>query len=269
VIALKGCKVSSFGGRSLSAGVIDFHPDRQETRELITWANSLQGAISQQSSIQELTTGMAGVQANAPRRTFAEVKQMNLGNNPGSKADKKMADFFTVVATITTIAQSGDKKPWYEANPDQNSEDAKNAKVVNMGEGKWRCEKNGKVYNGYVPRYILRFCATDFTGNIWLTAFNEVAEKILKKSASEAEKLSMENPEAYEKMFKDAQFKKYVFKCKAWSDVWEDSLRIRYDAIGVQIANPEQESEKLVEKIQFLQNLKNNNSNNNSNNFAY
>ena len=231
---------------------MEFHPNKQETRELIQWSQTFGG---NGPNVNDLTTGQQGVSSNAPRYTFAEVKEMQLGSDVMSKTDKKKADYFTAVATITTIAQSADKKPWYEANPDPNSE-AKNAKVMPMGDGKWRCEKNGKVYNGYVPRYILRFCATDFTGNIWLTAFNETAEKILKKSAVEAEKLSQTDLDAYEQMFKDAQFKKYVFKCKAHSDFWEDSQRIRYDVVGVQLANPVDESEKLIEKIQALQNLK-------------
>lgn len=246
-----------FLGRSLSAsGFVDLHPDRQETRDLVSWVQSLGGNINAASNLQELT-GTAGVSSNAPRRTFAEVKEMNLGTKLQSKMDKKEADYFTVVATITTIAQSADRKPWYEANPNQNSQH-KNAKVTSMGDGKWRCEKDGKVYSSYIPRYILRFCATDFTGNIWLTAFNEAAEKILKKTAKEAETLFNNDRIGYDKLFKDAQFKKYVFKCRAWSDVWEDSQRIRYDVIGVQIADPQQESEKLIEKINFLQSLKNN-----------
>ena len=247
-----------YSGRSLSAaGCIEVHPNRQETRDLISWLQNSHGGNADNINVTELTTGGGNVNVNAPRRTFAEVKEMNLGTKVASNKDKREADYFTVVATITTIAQSADRKPWYEANPDLNS-DAKNCKVTSMGDGKWRCEKNGKVYNGYVPRYILRFCATDFTGNIWLTAYDEAATKILKKKASEAETLFNTDKPKYEQVFKDAQFKKYVFKCRAWSDIWEDSQRVRYDVLGVQLADPQQESEKLIEKIQFLQSLKNN-----------
>jgi replication factor A1 len=254
VVALKGCKVSHFGGRSLSAsGVMEFHPNKQETRELIQWAQSFGGSGPK---VSDLTSGQQGVSSNAPRLTFGEVKEMNLGSDSESKMDKKKADYFTAVATITTIAQSQDKKPWYEANPDLNCATAKNAKVVPMGDGQYRCEKNGKVYNSYIPRYILRFCATDFTGNIWLTAFNEAAEQILKKTAVEAENLSQNQPEEYERLFKQSQFKKYVFKCKATSDYYEDSHRIRYDVMAAQLVNPVEESEKLVEKIAAIQKLK-------------
>eukprot|EP01083_Nonionella_stella_P070730 189385_1 len=261
IIALKGCKVSNFGGRSLSAsGVVDFHPDRKETRDLLQWVQSLNGSIQDQQ-IQELTTGMQGISGDSKRMTFQEVKDLRLGEGLMGNMNGKKADYFTCVATITTISHSQDKKPWYEANPDPNS-DSKNAKVTAMGEGKWRCEKNGKVYNSYVPRYVLRFCATDCTGNVWLTAFNEAAEKILKKTAVEAEKLYNNDPEQYEDMIKQAQFQKYVFRCKATSDVWEDSQRVRYDCVGVQIANPQQEAEKVLDKIQKLQSLKNNSNNN-------
>eukprot|EP00486_Rosalina_sp_Unknown_P008984 CAMPEP_0201592414 /NCGR_PEP_ID=MMETSP0190_2-20130828/190319_1 /ASSEMBLY_ACC=CAM_ASM_000263 /TAXON_ID=37353 /ORGANISM="Rosalina sp." /LENGTH=309 /DNA_ID=CAMNT_0048051181 /DNA_START=706 /DNA_END=1632 /DNA_ORIENTATION=+ len=136
VIALKGCKVSGFGGRSLSAaGYIEIHPERKETNDLIAWLRN-HGGDTTNLNVTELTTGGGNVNVNAPRRTFAEVKEMNLGNKIESKQNKKEADYFTVVATITTIAQSADRKPWYEANPDPNS-DAKNCKVTTMGDGKW------------------------------------------------------------------------------------------------------------------------------------
>jgi replication factor A1 len=259
VVAFKGAKVSDFGGRSLSAsGLIDVNPDLQEAMELCKWVQASGGNVASME-IRTLTQGRDAVSANAPRRTFAEVKDMKLGehdDNNSMDGGKKKADYFTVVGTITTISHSQDKKPWYEANPDLNCATAKNAKVQSMGDGTWRCEKNGKVYNSYIPRYILRWCTTDFSGNIWMTSFNEVAEKILGRTAVEAEKMLQTDPEAYDRMFKEATFKKYVFKCKAFSDFYEDSARVRYDCIGVQLADAEQESEKLLEKIQMIQTTK-------------
>merc|ERR1719461_1524779 len=216
---------------------------------LIQWVQQNNGNVADQNirSITEARGG-GGVSGNAPRRTFAEVKDMKLGEDPDSRFDRKKADYFTVVATITTISHSQDKKPWYEANPDVNDDTAKNAKVQSMGDGTWRCDKNGKVYNSYIPRYILRFCATDFSGNIWMTSFNEVAEKILRVPATEAEQ--------YDRIFKEATFKKYVFKCKAFSDYYEDSARVRYDCIGVQLADPAMEADKLLDKIGEMQTMK-------------
>jgi len=231
------------------------NPDRQEAIELMQWVRSCNGNVTTQD-VRTLTAGRDGVSGNAPRRTFAEVKDMKLGEDLGGMGGDKKKDYFTVVATITTISHSQDKKPWYEANPDLNDQTAKNAKVQSMGDGTWRCDKNGKVYNSYIPRYILRFCATDFSGNIWMTAFNEAAEKILKVPATDAERLLSTDTEAYDRLFKEATFKKYVFKCRAFSDYYEDSARVRYDCIGVQLANPEQESEKLIDKIQMIQSMK-------------
>merc|ERR1712013_90170 len=136
-------------------------------------------------------------------------------------------DYFSVVATITTVSQSDDKRPWYEANPDENATEARNAKVTPMGDGKWRCEKNGKV-------------------------FNEAAEKLLGCPAKEAERMLNEDHEAYQKLFKDVQFRKFVFKVKCKADVWEDQQRVRYDRIGVEPADPAVEAEKLMEKIEKM-----------------
>jgi len=249
IVAFKGCKVSDFGGRSLSAsGLIAINPDRPEATQLLQWLNNQGGSVG---AVRELSSGQGGG-APAPRRTFAEAKSLKLGETAPSMGGSGKPDYFSTVATITSISQSDDKRPWYEANPDENATEAKNAKVTPMGDGKWRCEKNGKVYSGYTPRYILRFCATDFTGNIWLTAFNESAEKLLGCPATEAERLLAEDHEAYQKLFKDIQFKKFVFKIKAKADVWEDQQRVRYDCIGVEPANPAQEAEVLMEKIEKL-----------------
>jgi len=245
IVAFKGCKVSDFGGRSLSAsGLIAVNPDVPEAAQLLQWLNSQGGNVS---GVKEMSSGGSGGGANAPRRTFAEAKQLKLGEAAGGKPD-----YFSVVATITTISQSDDKRPWYEANPDENATEARNAKVTPMGDGKWRCEKNGKVYNEYTPRYILRFCATDMSGNIWLTSFNEAAEKLLGCTAKEAERMLNEDHEAYQKLFKDVQFRKFVFKVKCKADVWEDQQRVRYDCIGVEPVSPADEAEKLMEKIEKL-----------------
>eukprot|EP01084_Bolivina_argentea_P312425 540885_1 len=169
VVTLKGAKVSHFGGRSLSANQVDVTPDMPEVHQLTAWYANNRGNIANGDNFKSLTTSSQGVNNNAPRRTLGEVKEMKLGENVSSKFEANKADYFTVVGTITHISHSPDRRPWYEANPDENSETAKNAKVEPLGDGKYRCEKNGKVYNGYVPRYILRFCCTDFTGNIWMT----------------------------------------------------------------------------------------------------
>jgi len=244
IVAFKGCKVSDFGGRSLSAsGLIAVNPDVPEAAQLLQWLNAQGGNVS---GVKEMSSGGSGG-APAPRRTFAEAKSLNLGGAVGGKAD-----FFSVVATITTISQSDDKRPWYEANPDENATEARNAKVTPMGDGKWRCEKNGKVYNEYTPRYILRFCATDMSGNIWLTSFNEAAEKLLGCTAKEAERMLNEDHEAYQKLFKDVQFRKFVFKVKCKADVWEDQQRVRYDCINVEPVVPATEAEQLMDKIEKL-----------------
>lgn len=235
----------------MSGGYVKINPELKETNELIQWAKHNAGDLSN-LNIPELTTARYD-NINVPRLTFAQVKEMKLGNKVESKHDKKHADFFTVAATITTISQSADRKPWYEANPDPKSE-ARNAKVVAIGDGQWKCEKNGKVYPGYTPRYILRFCATDFSGNIWLTAYDAAAQKILQTSATKLEELYNNDREQYDLIFKQAQFKKFVFKCRAWCDVWKDDKTPKYDVLDCAEIDHEHESEQLIEKIKLLEN---------------
>ena len=99
---------------------------------------------------------------------------------------------------------------------------------------------------------------SDFTGNSWLTAYDKAAAKILNKSAAEAEELFINDREKYDLIFKQVQFRKYIFKCRAWSDIWNDSQKVRYDVLDAELVDPVKEAENIIEKISILENkLKN------------
>lgn len=45
--------------------------------------------------------------------------------------------------------------------------------VVDMGDGKWKCDYDGMIYDTMVRRYIMQVCFADFTGEALLSVFNE------------------------------------------------------------------------------------------------
>ena len=62
-----------------------------------------------------------------------------------------------------------------------------------------------------IYRYILTLEIIDFTDSAYVTVFNEDAEKILGKTAEEMNGLLNTNKDEYDKVFKDALFKEYIF----------------------------------------------------------
>lgn len=258
IVAFRRCKVSSWMGRSIaSIDEIQINPNRciKEKLHLNNWLQSHKGN-AENLQTNQLTENAPVELHNTPRLTFAEIEQLNLGS-PAINNSNKKKDYFTVIATITAIATSPDRKPWYKANPDLNCKEGKNAKVVETEEGLYYCEKNKTRYKTYIPRYILRFRASDFTGSLWLTAFDEVGQKILNMNAKDAEELSEKSPTNYNQLFKSAQFKTYVLRCRASSYLWENTYKTRYDAVAIEEINPKTESKKMIEKIEFTMRLQN------------
>lgn len=118
VIAIKGCKVSDFGGRSLStqfSSVTMIDPDIPEAHQLRGWFDNV-GKNEEATSISDQRGGGGGKHLT-PRQdssdrmlerqpflpppgqptaflTLAQVKELNLGQ-------KEKADFFSCKATVT------------------------------------------------------------------------------------------------------------------------------------------------------------------------
>lgn len=94
-------------------------------------------------------------------------------------------------------------------------------KVIQDEQGQWSCASCNKfglvtgIYFRSFPapayRYILNLEITDHTDSQFISMFNEDAELLLGISAEELNTLNTTNPEEYQKVFKNALFKEYIF----------------------------------------------------------
>jgi len=164
-------------------------------------------------------------------------------------------DYFSISATITSISHSQDRPPWYKACPDEKEN---KYKVVEDGNGGWYCSRNNKRYDTYEPRWIIRFCANDFSGQQWMSAFNDQATSVLNgKSAREAEEYLLHGQQdEYEKIFQNACFHKHIFRVRAKSDTYQDERKVRFDVVGVQPMDINVECRDLITKIKDFQQMK-------------
>jgi len=125
--------------------------------------------------------------------------------------------------------------------------------VIEDGKGGWYCARTGKTYQHYEPKYILRFCATDWSGQQWVTAFDLMGQQVLNVPATVAEKYFMDgNTNKFEEVFQNACFQTKIFKMRAKPDTFQDAKRVRYDVIGVKDIDIKEECQYLLDKISAL-----------------
>jgi len=242
VIGIKNCRVSDFGGKSLNTtygSTFFVNPDRQEAHKLREWYDT-QG---KNATVESISKGRSGGSGSEPRKTLQEFKEEKLGFN-------EKPDYFVTKGTVTFYKHDIEKPPWYPACPNESC----NKKLTHndMGQGPaWFCEKCNKNYDAPNNRYIVSLMCCDSTGSTWFTAFNDVAEQMLGKKASElADFKEMGNESAFESVFAEANFKSYLFKIRAKADNNMDEVRVRCHVMAANPIDYRKESQFLLDKIE-------------------
>jgi replication factor A1 len=252
IVAVKNAKVSSYNTRSLTMGQnssLEVSPDLREAHELIGWYSTIGtsgvvypvGGSTSNPGKEEMGHGTGRGQKNFPLKTFGQVKDEGLGRQIGK------TDFADCKGTISLIKH--ENTLWYPACTNAVNGKPCNKKVVDQGNGSWKCERCGVAFNNKSLRYILTLAAADHTGNIWLQCFNDVAEKLLQRSADEVSTLKESNVPAFEAVFAEATFRQYKFKLKAATDTYQDESRVRYNILSATPVDFAEYSSYLLEEI--------------------
>lgn len=211
VIAFKGTKVGDFGGRSLSllsSGSMTINPDIQEAHKLKGWYDS-QGRTDNFQSFSMSGAGAAGGRQD-PQKTLAQVRDEGLGMSENT-------DYFTIKGTVVFIKQNSFAYPAC-------LNESCNKKVTEM-DGVWRCEKCDQNHDRPQYRYIIQCNVQDHTGQLYISAFDDIGRLMLGRSADDLTALKEDNPQAAEKVFEDASCKVMSFKCRAKMDTFGDMPR--------------------------------------------
>lgn len=249
VVAIKACKISTYGnGRSLGTSFgsrIFVNPDRPEAHALRAWFDA-EGKNTETVSVSR----RGGPEKPARRLTFQDVKEEKLGSHPTE------ADWFIVKATVTYFRHEIEKPPWYLACPSPDC----NKKVISDGGSSYVCETCQKTFTHASPRYILSLILCDSTGSTWVTAFNEVAEKLLGPSATQLSEIMHEqNGKAFERVFQEANFKTYILTCRAKQEKGEEQPRARIHIQSLAPLDYQKESYLLLDQIAMMSQLPDNN----------
>ncbi|KAK2492948.1 hypothetical protein MC885_014553 [Smutsia gigantea] len=236
VMAIKGARVSDFGGRSLSvlsSSMIIVNPDIPEAYKLRGWFDS-EGQALDGVSISDLKSGGTGG-SNTNWKTLYEVKSENLG-----QGDK--ADYFSSVATVVYLRK---ENCMYLACPSQDC----NKKVIDQQNGLYRCEKCDREFPNFKYRMVLSVNIADFQENQWVTCFQESAEAILGQSTAYLGELKEKNEQAFEEIFQNANFRSFTFKIRVKLETYNDESRIKATVMDVKPVEHREYGRRLIMNI--------------------
>lgn len=249
VVAFKGCKLSDYGGRTLScvmATTTEINPDIQESHLLRGWYDSI-GHSSFHSSISSgvsssngAITGNVpgGIGGNDQRKVISQIQDDHLG-----QSDKP--DYFVIKGT--TVKINPEKTLWYTACPGDNCQ----KKVTSEGLNSWRCEKCQRSYNKCNYRYIFQMGIMDYTGTAWVQCFNETGERIFDGHTAEELNQMREsgNQEGFESVLNQAASKTWKFKLRAKQETYNDEMRVRCSVVACDPIDYSKEMEYLTQEI--------------------
>lgn len=180
IVAMKGCKVGDYQGRTLStmnSSSIVMNPNIPEGIELHQWRMQFQGGqLPTGSSLSgggmNGAGGVGGVGGNnsveplEKRKNILAIKEEGLGM--GEKGD-----FVTIKGAVIYIKHDND--PWYTACPTPNC----NKKVIETMNGQYSCEKCNKLFPECHRRFILSINMADHTGSNWFSLFNDTVSILI------------------------------------------------------------------------------------------
>ncbi|XP_056297124.1 replication protein A 70 kDa DNA-binding subunit [Pseudoliparis swirei] len=236
IIAIKGAKLSDYGGRSLSASfssTLMINPDIPEAYKLRGWFDKEGHALEGQSLTE--AKGSGGV---TNWKTLSDVKMEHLGH--GDKAD-----YYTCIATIVYLRK---ENCLYQACPSQDC----NKKVVDQQNGMFRCEKCDKEFPNFKYRLILSANIADYADNQWVTCFQESAEAILGQNAAYLGQLKDSNEVAFDEVFQQANFNTFIFRSRVKLETYNDESRIKATVMDVKPVDHKDYSKRLIQNIRKL-----------------
>ncbi|RFU27944.1 hypothetical protein B7463_g8394, partial [Scytalidium lignicola] len=239
VVAFKGAKVSDFGGKSLSllsSGSMSVDPDIAEAHKLKGWYNAEGRNDSFNSHSNMASAGAAGGRPDQSK-LIIQVRDEGLGTSEDP-------DYFYLKATVIFIKQENIAYPAC-------LNEGCNKKVTDMGDGTWRCEKCDQTHQKPQYRYIMSVNASDHTGQLWLSCFDDVGRMIMGMSADELMDIKENDLAKTTEVFDNASCKTLTFRCRAKMDSYQDQQRIRYQVMSASPINYKQEANKLAELIKL------------------
>ncbi|GBG82762.1 hypothetical protein CBR_g36292 [Chara braunii] len=246
VLAVKAGRVNEFSGKSvgtISSTLLLIDPDISEAAQLKGWA-AQSGRITPAVSMSRESGGGGGLGRMDARKTISQIKDEGLGTSGRT-------DWITLRATIAFIKQEAFA---YQACPEQTGDRTCGKKVMETGDGRYRCEKCDKSVPNCEYRYKLNFEVQDHTGKTWLTAFQDTGVAVLLDTTAQEmwEWKEMQDPR-FQQTFTASLFRKLLFKVKVKEETYNDETRVKLTVVKAEKVNYVEETRVLGDMIRRMQ----------------
>jgi len=225
VIAMKGASVKEFlGGFTLSApfaaGNTKMNLQSSETNALYNWYRNIRPS----TDLTSIST-MSGGNFDTEIRLIGMAVQHNFsqGNIRGL--------YFFIKGTVSSIKT---ENITYQACVTDGCK-----KKVTLENGSYTCSKCGAKSDKYNPVLILQVEVNDFSGSVWLSLFDDRAEKLLGHKAAHLVELKDENAQEYDAVFDKIRFADYIFRVRMHETEFNEEKRPRWDVMDIKPVQPE------------------------------
>ncbi|KAF0924124.1 hypothetical protein E2562_008441 [Oryza meyeriana var. granulata] len=244
IVALKGARVSDYGGRSvgtISSTQLIINPDFPEVERLRQWYMT-EGKTAPCISLSREMSSMGRADA---RKTIAQIKDDDLGR-------KEKPDWISVKAAISHVVTDNF---YYPACPKILSSGKQcNKKVINNGDGMWHCDRCDESSQNCEYRYLVNFQIQDHTGSTYVNAFQEAGEQIFGRKAEELVTIrNVDQDDAqFAEIIEGVRWHLYLMKLRVKEETFNDEQRLKCILVKIEKLDPSKESTILLGTIDSL-----------------
>ncbi|TDG49079.1 hypothetical protein AWZ03_004564 [Drosophila navojoa] len=238
VILVKGSHVNEFNGeKSLNmswGSILKINPDIPEAHRLRVWFDN--GGADNIVSVWR-----GGASFSSELITLKDAYLRNLGSGD-------RLNYFQCIAIVQNVIQPNS---FYKACPQMYC----NKKVVDEGDGQYRCEPCGTVSPNF--KYFLRvkIKISDYTSDREVICFGKIAEQLLRHTTDEVVEASENDPDRALKIFTDPNYTSYIFKLSCKKIVYEGNVMNTLTAQSMTPFNCKEYNKYLIKEINRMQNI--------------
>jgi replication factor A1 len=247
VLAVKGLRVSDFGGRSLSAlqsSEFEVNPDIPACANLKNWFATVPNGGRDLPSVSSGGGGGGGGGAGGSskaEKTLSSIVNENLGLQAN-------ADYITVPGVVVTQFKRGETFCYQACKIPE----CKGRKVLPSG-GNLECPTCHSV-NNFRLRWVLNFTAFDHTGKEFISGFGEAGSVLLGCEAEVMADLKDKSDDlGVAKIYEEGRFKAYNMRLSVKNELYKDMPRTKVSLQSVTPIDYVADSERLLSRIAELQ----------------
>ncbi|XP_054163741.1 replication protein A 70 kDa DNA-binding subunit-like [Oppia nitens] len=238
VLAVKNAVIGEFRGKTLSCvqnSVIELDPDINEAHILLGWYDNIGGVIN----VTPLSKVKEDITSKSDIKYLCQINETSISNTS--------VLYYNCKATILTTNR-WDKHLYKSCGLNGC------LKKVREENNFYYCDKCGNNSSQFQWRLMISLCCFDCTGELWITVFQEVAEKIIGKSITELSAVFESDPNQYQLAISSLNFKTFIFRIGSKVEEYNQEKRVKSTCISVKPIDPINQSKQLIQNITLMNN---------------